>query len=339
MVKRRDAFTLVELLVVIAIIGILIALLLPAVQAAREAARRSQCKNNMKQAALALHNYHDSFKCFPPAGVHNNPAYHPQNGDPGGGGCRGRCQGPAPQGWKATWITLLLPFIEQQALHDQYDFALSINEPPNNQLVSQYINSLMCPSDTEQTTPQTHHHSPGLAKGNIAAVGSGDDAWRHDDHRNSRYQAAFNPVHQYGAQIAAIKDGTSNTVIIGEILTYASGGDGRGAWGHPGGVWIGINASPWNGHQLTMTPNINALADTNFRDRPPYCANGNHGRQLTCDDCGNSEWCRMAMRSYHPGGVNAGLGDGSVSFISETIDKETWLRMMAIRDGRPVQLP
>jgi len=99
--KRRSAFTLVELLVVIAIIGILIALLLPAVQAAREAARRSQCSNNLKQIALALHNYHDSHKVFPPSCIKELP----QDGS------------GSPQA--LLWSGSILPFVEQKAIFDQ----------------------------------------------------------------------------------------------------------------------------------------------------------------------------------------------------------------------------
>jgi len=104
---RRRGFTLVELLVVIAIIGVLVALLLPAVQAAREAARRMSCSNNLKQIGLALHNYHDSFKRFPPAGINY-----------------GWCQSPANDGRKlfnSNGLMMLLPFVEQNALYNQYD--------------------------------------------------------------------------------------------------------------------------------------------------------------------------------------------------------------------------
>ena len=107
MVPNRRAFTLVELLVVIAIIGILIALLLPAVQAAREAARRSQCANNLKQIGLALLNYEDAFKTLPPSVVYGCP------GD--------RTTATAEIPYHHTWITRILPFLEQQALYDQMD--------------------------------------------------------------------------------------------------------------------------------------------------------------------------------------------------------------------------
>ncbi|MFH1920921.1 MAG: DUF1559 domain-containing protein, partial [Planctomycetota bacterium] len=113
--RSRSGFTLVEVLVVIAIIGILIALLLPAVQAAREAARRSQCANNLKQFGLAAHNYHDTFKVFPPALLNSgrmcNAATNPS-------------WGVGPGTLNTTGWTMLLPFYEQQAIYDQWDFNL-----------------------------------------------------------------------------------------------------------------------------------------------------------------------------------------------------------------------
>src|SRR5688500_12013198 len=109
---RRRGFTLVELLVVIAIIGILVAMLLPAVQAAREAARRSSCQNNLKQMGLALHNYHDTFKVFPPAlvnsGRYNNMAYYTTQGN--------------GQVLNTTGWALMMPFYEQNAAYSKYDF-------------------------------------------------------------------------------------------------------------------------------------------------------------------------------------------------------------------------
>ncbi len=106
--RNRHGFTLVELLVVIAIIGVLVALLLPAVQAAREAARRSQCSNNFKQAALALHNYHDTFKSLPPPGTQW------RNDHLGG------VNGPNSSSCGHSWVVSTLPFLEQQPLSDLY---------------------------------------------------------------------------------------------------------------------------------------------------------------------------------------------------------------------------
>jgi prepilin-type N-terminal cleavage/methylation domain-containing protein len=114
---RRRGFTLIELLVVIAIIAVLIALLLPAVQQAREAARRTQCKNNMKQLGLAMHNYHDTFRVFPPGWIAVDPATNAQSAHEGISGF--------------GWGTMLLPQIDQSPLYNQLNLNLAINDPAN----------------------------------------------------------------------------------------------------------------------------------------------------------------------------------------------------------------
>jgi prepilin-type processing-associated H-X9-DG protein len=309
----------------------LIALLLPAVQAAREAARRSTCKNNMKQIALALHNYHDVHKSFPPGATHNDI-----------GGVPGPVQNGRDPNWKATWITLLLPFFEQGALHDQYNFNVGVSDPLNGPVVSVEIDSLMCPSDPGLGTGLTQDQNGNTcAKGNIAAIYNADDAFSPADHDNRRFKAAFSAKMQFGAKFAEIRDGTSNTVVIAEILTAPHEQDSRGAWAHPGGPFIAANADPQASppHVNTMTPNADAL-DVRGQDRPPYCDTGIAGNPyLTCTVCGDSESCRVSARSRHPGGVNVGLGDGSVRFVGDTIEAETWTRLLAIQDALPVAPP
>jgi prepilin-type N-terminal cleavage/methylation domain-containing protein len=137
--KSRVGFTLVELLVVIAIIGILVALLLPAVQAAREAARRSECTNNLKQIGVALHNYHDTHKMFPPGWI-------PQTGMPGGG-----------SGYAWGWGTAILPFMEQASLPDQIQYGkitiyAAAGDPAILPLMQTPIAPYRCPSDVGPPT-------------------------------------------------------------------------------------------------------------------------------------------------------------------------------------------
>jgi prepilin-type N-terminal cleavage/methylation domain-containing protein len=127
-VRRKRGFTLIELLVVIAIIAILIALLLPAVQQAREAARRSQCENNLMQIGLALHHYHEAFGSFPPAYVAD------ENGKP-----------------MHSWRVLILPFLEQNALYDQYDFSEPWDGPTNSRLLESRPSVYACPSHSGAT--------------------------------------------------------------------------------------------------------------------------------------------------------------------------------------------
>jgi prepilin-type N-terminal cleavage/methylation domain-containing protein/prepilin-type processing-associated H-X9-DG protein len=143
-IRRRRAFTLVELLVVIAIIGVLVALLLPAVQAAREAARRMQCKNNMKQLALAIHNYHDTMHTFPPGYISNNP---------GVAGSSTWCRTyKGSDGQGAPWTVLILPFTEQTNLHSTFNFNVPFQDTsnqvaaPNDKLVVP-MKQYQCPAD------------------------------------------------------------------------------------------------------------------------------------------------------------------------------------------------
>ena len=187
---QRPAFTLVELLVVIAIIGILIALLLPAVQAAREAARRSQCTNNLKQIALACHNYHDTYKSLPPAYVGPGNARTP----------------------KAGWAPFLLPFVEQTPLHEvikpEYDLRLiGLNDPTILAAMQEPRPNWRCPSDTGPDTnsfrPVDGHElatSNYLGAGGWAGQGTKDGAF--PGTKPTRFQD--------------FDDGTSTTLLISE---------------------------------------------------------------------------------------------------------------------------
>lgn len=194
---RHRGFTLIELLVVIAIIAILIALLLPAVQQAREAARRTQCKNNMKQLGLALHNYHDTFNRFPMQGYINdtsNPsAYQPRH---------------------FTWITMILPYFDQAPLYNQINFSI----PAWGQAhVGQQLATLRCPSDTGFGTP------PGDTWGIAITNYSGSEGFDWWNRATSGLGGVF--CARQHTRIADIMDGTSNTIALGETcgLSYKNG--------------------------------------------------------------------------------------------------------------------
>lgn len=190
--SRTRGFTLVELLVVIAIIGILIALLLPAVQAAREAARRSQCSNNLKQIGLALHNYHDTFKIFPPGSLADTTSAD-------GTGAH------AMSGW-----ILILPFMEAGAIHDLWDFNYNYDHANNAAGRRTPVDGLFCPS-----RPRPEKAS--------STVAYGDYAWSNGTgHINTtvsnkywRGMFALNSV----CRFRDITDGTSNTIAAGEKRT------------------------------------------------------------------------------------------------------------------------
>ncbi|MFH1266897.1 MAG: DUF1559 domain-containing protein [Planctomycetota bacterium] len=307
--RSRSGFTLVELLVVIAIIGILIALLLPAVQAAREAARRSQCSNNMKQLGLALHNYHDTFKVFPPAGLNYgwaNYATPPAATDPI---------------LNANGLTLLLPFFEQSALHDRYDFRqcaqhhLNANGTAvlagdavlsgNADVISQRIDALACPSDNgDPILPDSTgtHYSIKVGSGYNAVKTNYDFSCYYQDYYYFNRWKYYRGDHRriFGensdARVADVLDGTSNTVAMSEC-TYNVISGRRAAWGFRGWVMI-------------LDVGMRGLNRLDYTDGNGYVYPEIRGRSGAWYDAG----------SLHPGGCNFLFADGSVNFQSETSD-------------------
>ena len=208
----RRGFTLVELLVVIAIIAILIALLLPAVQAAREAARRLQCVNNMKQQALAVHNYHNTFQCIPPLELWSRANYGPA--DPG------RVSG-------TTWgaLTLLLPFLELGTLYDELNpDGWQLPTPEVQPLQLQALPVYSCPSDVGGDT--NHYYNDSGKSNYIPSQGTFWVAYL-EESGGGKYAEP--------AKFRSILDGASNTILIGERFLD----DGGGPWKSPAGVWIG----------------------------------------------------------------------------------------------------
>lgn len=334
--RQERGFTLVELLVVIAIIGILVALLLPAVQAAREAARRSQCTNNLKQLGLAFHNYHDVYKAF--------PAYQYPN---------------TPETW-SSWrghgpLTMILPYIEQSALFEQMDFRFEWDnndssadtQPPTNHWISQQkIQAFLCPSDMPY--PDTNYG------GNNYMVSGGS---RRDFYSGGGPVPASGVfVRRRGTNMAEITDGTSNVVMLSELLKGDNSGGtltlqrditnnlSLGVDQFPSaadieaaGATCDSNAQSWHqsnaGRQWSASfPGfvaINTVAPPNWK-HVSCCTGGTFG--YACDRNGI-----VPPRSMHPGGVNVAVADASVRFVSETIDLVTWQRLGARADGNPVQ--
>ncbi|QDU60365.1 Fimbrial protein precursor [Planctomycetes bacterium Pan216] len=311
-------FTLVELLVVIAIIGVLVGLLLPAVQQARAAARRSQCQNNLKQLGTAVLTYESSHGQFPPGGIYNDTTGTATDST--------RQSGRAPD-WGATWMTMILPFIDRQSLADKYNFSLPAQHSDNEEVAGQVVEAFLCPSSPRPTARQTHTGSEGtgpFARGNYGACFGAGRAWQASYIDQNRFKSAFNAVKQYGAKLGDIADGTNKTFMLGEVLNaHDSGDDGRGLWSHPAGCYFSINVLEASGGGLdytrVMVPNGNAY-DSNKRDEPASCANGLTGPQLSCND-GNGTPARIALRSNHEGGVNVVFCDGSVHFIGNSIDE------------------
>jgi len=294
--RNAMAFTLVELLVVIAIIGILIALLLPAVQAAREAARRGQCTNHLKQLALGLANYEGSFKVFPPGRL----------GCDGSGACTQDYERVGTSG-----LVMLLPYVEQQALYDRFDFTngpwSSVNTTwltTNAEAIAKIVPTYVCPSDTSKPyTDSPPSSSTRGGTGNYAFVtgsygpSSGiSDSVKFQNNGLFYYLAAH--------RIADVTDGLSMTMFVGEVIeTHTS--NSSNIWSYAGrhadcqrSTDNPLNTPPEEGVVLTLY----GLA-----------VNG-------------------AFASRHPGGANFAFGDGHVSFLSETIDLATY-RALSTRAG------
>ena len=310
----RQAFTLVELLVVIAIIGVLVALLLPAIQSAREAARRAQCNSQLKQLGLALHNYHDVHLRVPPAGIHN------RDGDGASA---------TSSSWGPSWLVMALPFFEQEALHATYDFNLPrARDGVNREVVEVEIRSLQCPSDSGRK--ERWSNTARFARGNYAANCGAGNAFSRTDFDLQRERGPFSMARAYGAQLADIQDGTSNTILLGEIISGLRSGDVRGAWAYPTGAYFSGGTPSYNNPRLLLIPNGNAL-DNGWRDRPANCSADNEDRHLRCTSGGSR--AVQTARSRHPGGVHVCLADGAVRFVSDTIDLETWRALLAIADG------
>ena len=317
--RRRLAFTLVELLVVIAIIGVLVALLLPAVQAAREAARRAQCTNNLKQLGLAVHNFHDTHKRFPNSShqmlfrnpdLVANPAVHPRDQWDNG---RDR--------W--AYSTVLLPFMEQQTMYDELLRTHIPQERPwhNTQLLRTRVSTFLCPSDPGSSSV----HGSDLAP--ISYQCNRGDYWLDWNWWESR--GVFGRGNTANKTFAGITDGTSNTMMIAEVKIGRQGSrkvtealaSNVGAYnGAPPSICLARV-----GPDRMFTGDIQGpgwLPGWRWSDaitpytmwHPMLPPNG--------PSCGNSgeSWAIITASSYHPGGVNVLMVDGSVSFVSETID-------------------
>ena len=291
--RRWSGFTLVELLVVIAIIGILIALLLPAVQAAREAARRAQCTNHVKQLVLALHNYHDVNKGFPPSSV-------------GGAGT-------------ISYLCRMLPFVEQQVLFDQLSFNGSYTV--NLDVARNRMDTFLCPSGIQEKSVSgsesecytTHYY------GNSGPVGTNpvtNAEYMRDRTREGSFgfgEYATEGVFALRSTLSFkdIRDGTSNTIGIGEI-SYHEYPFYR-AWIRGLYWYSGVALLTTKNHRWPINAAKNGTLTMKFN-------NGGYG-------------------SEHPGGMNVGMMDGSVKFVSETIDMNVY-RSAASRGGNePTTLP
>lgn len=323
---KKNGFTLVELLVVIAIIGILVGLLLPAVQAAREAARRMQCSNNLKQLGLSLHNHHDAFKRFPAAS--RDPNY--------------KTALSAGNSWERLgYLGNLLPYIEQSALYNQIvPFALTGGRPWSTNAVgtlsgvdypNPYLKNVppfVCPSD------RTIIVAGDEVKTTNYLCNRGDIFLNFDDWE---WRGLFANGERGRGTFATMIDGSSNTIAIAETAvgkentpSFVKSGTASGVAIPAGGVFSPslCLARRGQGGQLTGSvrdtsgnggwgkgrrwgdaTNVYSGFFTVLPPNAPTCASGNEEHTTM-----------SAASSYHTGGINAAMGDGSVRFISDSID-------------------
>jgi len=325
--RSRSAFTLIELLVVIAIIAILVALLLPAVQQAREAARRSACKNQLKQLGLALQNYHDTHSVFP-IGEGYDGTVSDFISD---------CNA-VPR--RAPWTVLILPFVEESALYEDFNFTerfrsiysesptSGANFTASNRIVSSYH----CPSFPAPDGLHTNYFG-------VMGGGQGDAFWVHSGSMPGR--ALWNNGTLFlnsKIRMRDLTDGTSNTLVIGETK-YQLGPKGRAnpleriGWASSirpcnnatSGVTAAVTDVPINAYRGDGNSEDTLFTDGNVANLRGHVS----GTPATYNLQGR------AFSSSHPGGCHFAFGDGSVHFLSENVDLVT-LNNLAIRDDGEV---
>lgn len=304
--RRRDAFTLIELLVVIAIIAILIALLVPAVQKVREAAARTHCQNNLKQIGLALHNYHDANKRLPAGYLENDPLSD-----------------------RANWITLILPYFEQDSLFKTYDPKQSVGGGKNNFFLNRTkVKMFQCPSALD-LPPQGYPPDPKIgpwAVGNyLANNGLGPM-------RSLRPPIPSTSVAKPGVfmvnsktRMSDITDGTSNTMFVSECLNFPSTtgtADWRGNLTYPENCLFHWNHTP-------NTSNPDWL-------RNVLCVNHPLAPCIAKHTAFNNRMNIVSVRSMHSGGVQVAFGDGSVRFARNAIALATWQALGSPAAGETV---
>ncbi|WP_206028662.1 DUF1559 domain-containing protein [Thalassoroseus pseudoceratinae] len=343
---RRNAFTLIELLVVIAIIAILIALLLPAVQQARESARRTQCKNNLKQLGIAMHNHHDVVGAFPMGGT-NDRAPHGTN--------------TTTSGWGSSWMVYLLPYIEQDNMFSQMRFTngqsgWGSNARHNVDVARGVtIEGYRCPSSPLPDFVASAYQvgANAIMMPNYVGIAGADHNLiagytnsNQQDNGGSAGCCSGGLISSAGTlfpleavSFKDMADGSTNVMVISEHGDFLETLNGTlVAWTATGPHGFIIGAHGASGPPPSYGGDRRAFNMTTVRYRinqkTGWPDGGDCGSVGVCSNTGQN----IPLNSAHPGGVQVLLGDGSVRFLSDSTDTET-LAMLAIRnDGRVVEL-
>lgn len=384
-VRPRHGFTLIELLVVIAIIAVLIALLLPAVQQAREAARRTQCRNNLKQIGLSLHNYYDAYQIFPPSVVYANSSISPQTGtssgsptfpmvtaapnyDSGGGFSTSTY-------FRAPWTVAVLPFMDQATLYNQFNFSMPFfgrydmqtggsAKPGPAGSPNYIIQQSNSPTTFRCPTAPTSNSDKYVNNYNICMGGGihSKPFFRVDNQPDSALDANVSPAfsanatapdgdlanagrlfwnngisYQNGAAtMATIKDGTSNSLMVGEtiyvglIINYTASGGNSDINGGQVFSWCWASSGRNDGGG---SPSL-------FQSAATFCPINNPCQSFTWQQAvqrqGSAKAHTMNMAgfsSFHDGGCHMMMADGSVRFTSQNVDLLTYRRLGSIADG------
>lgn len=323
---RQRGFTLVELLVVIAIIGILVGLLLPAIQAAREASRRSSCTNNLRQIALALHNHESVHKCFPSAYESKVTEAYPT----------------VPRycyRWSA--FAFLTPYLEQSVIRNELNLDVPLIcsgviappsiHPDNVDWVKLELSTFRCPSD-----PGRRISSDWGPSSFVVCHGSGRNGGKYSDSDGVFFGGSK-------TELKEILDGTSHTATVSEAFL---------SLGKPDGTLATAMAARETKYVIASTrgPLSDAICTDPARttkygrgqawaDGGQTCTGYNHylPPNAAWSDCSSSNWgFRKGARSFHPGGVNLVLADGSVRFVADSVDLGTWRILGSRDDGEAV---
>ncbi len=328
--RTKRGFTLIELLVVIAIIAILIALLLPAVQQAREAARRTQCKNNLKQIGLALHNYLDVHSAFPPSFVSDISTLDTNGGE-----------------WSVH--ARILPYLEGTNLYNSAELESAYDDAINAGIATQRVGAYICPSEIND---RQRVDDNGDAEHYPITYGYNGGTWNVWDNATRRGgDGAFHPNSRFGTR--DFTDGTTNTLAFSEVKAFtaynrdgsagtatipglsvdvdslvSAGGDNKSDTGHT--EWVDGRVHQ-TGFTTTLPPNAEVLVPGGIRPM--------EGDYTSCREdktCTGATYAAVTSRSWHVGVVNSLLMDGSVRSISENIDLGIWRNLGARNDGNVI---